>query len=122
MLQTGSGVQMTSTVIGGAVYSLSSMEPMVYNNYNVWSNVENGASEDYNRMSAKSSLTQAEGNQGWGLGTLYDATHGTTTICGPSGSATARPQCDAQARSCARECMRTRMRMRACVRSCVWRW
>jgi hypothetical protein len=99
--QTGSGVQMTSAVTGGAISSsLSALEPMVYfATYQVYSNVECGASDDYNRMSAKSSLSQAEGNKGWGLGTLYDATYGSTTLCGPSGSASARPQCDAQVRT-----------------------
>jgi hypothetical protein len=91
---------MTSSVTGGAISSsLSALEPMVYfSTYQVYANVECGSSEDYNRMSAKSSLSQADSNKGWGLGTLYDATHGSTTICGPSGSASARPQCDAQVR------------------------
>lgn len=44
---------MTDGVIDGAVYDLISMEPMVYNEYDVFANIDNGNSEDYNRMSAK---------------------------------------------------------------------
>lgn len=68
---------MTSGITGGAVYDLVSLEPMVYNEYvclfvllmftcqsscsndcafcryEVFANIENGNSYDFNRMSAK---------------------------------------------------------------------
>mgnify|MGYP007044687144 FL=1 len=43
------------------------------------------------------SAAAADSNKGWGLGTLYDATHTDSDyVCGPDGAETARPQCDAQ--------------------------
>ena len=70
----------------------------MYHDYEVYANVETGNSRDINRLSARASSSHFDSNRGWGLGTMYDYTAIDTgvPVCGPDGSKTARPQCDAQ--------------------------